>query len=402
MPILMLGEVVTELKLTSTDEVERALRFAKDTGSPLGQALVAQEIISPSVLKACVQAQWMLSDQLLTVDECQAVVALVQRRKWTFNDALLTLGFYCEDSKGIRLGELLKAAGLLAPELVDKALERATSACLPLGKVIVSFEFLEQATIDKVLEIQKRLRLGEIAMAEALQEAGKLRVSSQALSKTSRILTRLLIDAELVTVDDVQSYHTAAVTTGRGLADMLYLYSNLPAQKLFVLSSIARRIESGTLTYRDGMKLTMQQKLRCDNSVSPQTSVQDGSSTALYQPGKISFYVYLRMLDYLNADKAQELIAYMTSNRDVIERLLSTYEIEQKQKQLDGGPVVAERGSSWKAKIRFCIESDSLLHSCLLEAFPDDQEKFVKALELLQLVNSNCLTLEESLFWSHG
>ena len=276
----MLGEVVTELKLTSTDEVERALRFAKDTGSPLGQALVAQEIISPSVLKACVQAQWMLSDQLLTVDECQAVVALVQRRKWTFNDALLTLGFYCEDSKGIRLGELLKAAGLLAPELVDKALERATSACLPLGRAIVSFDFLEQATIDKVLEIQKRLRLGEIVLADALQEAGKLRVSSQALSKTSRILTRLLIDAELATVEDVQSYHTAAVTTGCGLADMLYLYSNLPAQKLFVLSSIARRIESGTLTYRDGMKLTMQQTLRCDKRVSPQAGSSSNASAS--------------------------------------------------------------------------------------------------------------------------
>ncbi len=404
MPILMLGEVVTELKLTSTDEVERALRFAKDTGSPLGQALVAQEIISPSVLKACVQAQWMLSDQLLTVDECQAVVALVQRRKWTFNDALLTLGFYCEDSKGIRLGELLKAAGLLAPELVDKALERATSACLPLGRAIVSFDFLEQATIDKVLEIQKRLRLGEIVLADALQEAGKLKVSSQALSKTSRILTRLLIDAELATVEDVQSYHTAAVTTGRGLADMLYLYSNLPAQKLFVLSSIARRIESGTLTYRDGMKLTMQQKLRCDKSVSPQagSSSNASASPSSAQPGKISLYVYLRMLDYLNADKAQELIAFMTANRDVIERLLSKHEIEQRERRLGGGPVVAEPGSSWKAKIRFCIESDSLLHSCLLEAFPDDHEKFVKALDLLQLVNSNCLTLEESLFWSHG
>lgn len=388
MPILMLGEVVTELKLTSTTEVERALRFAKETGSPLGQALVAQEIISPVVLKACVQAQWMLSDQLLTVDECQAVVALVQRRKWSFNDALLTLGFYCEDSKGIRLGELLKGAALLAPELVDKALERANSACLPLGKAIVSFDFLEQATVDKVLEIQKRLRQGEIVLADALQEASKLRVSSQALSKTSRILSRLLIDAELVNVEDVQTYHTAAVTSGRGLADMLYLYSNLPPQKLFVVSSIARRIESGALSYRDGMKLIMQHKLHCENSSSSQAS--------LSQAGKISFYVYLRMLDYLNADIAQELISYMSANREVVEGLLSEYE-----KTLDK-PLSAESLKSWKAKIRFCIESDSLLHSCLLQAFPDNREKYVKALELLQLVNSSCLTLEESLFWSHG
>lgn len=384
----MLGEVVTELKLTSVAEVERALRFAKETGSPLGQALVAQEIISPVVLKACVQAQWMLSDQLLTVDECQAVVALVQRRKWTFNDALLTLGFYCEDSKGIRLGELLKGAGLLSPELVDKALERANSACLPLGKAIVSFDFLEQATVDKVLEIQKRLRQGEIVLPDALQEAGKLRVSSQALSKTSRILSRLLIDSELVNVEDVQTYHTAAVTSGRGLADMLYLYSNLPPQKLFVVSSIARRIESGTLSYRDGMKLIMPQKLHCENSSSSQAS--------LFQAGKISLYVYLRMLDYLNADTAQELISYMSANREVVESLLSEHE-----KTLDK-PLSAEALKSWKAKIRFCFESDSLLYSVLLQAFPDNREKYVKALELLQLVNSNCLTLEESLFWSHG
>jgi len=388
MPILMLGEVVTELKLTSAAEVDRALRFARETGSPLGQALVAQEIISPVVLKACVQAQWMLSDQLLSVDECQAVVALVQRRKWSFSDALLTLGFYCADSKGIRLGELLKGAGLLSPELVDKALERANSACIPLGKATVSFDFLEQATVDKVLEIQKRLRQGDIGLADALQEAGKLRVSSQALSKTSRILSRLLIDAELVDVEDVQTYHTAAVTSGRGLADMLYLYSNLPPQKLFVVSSIARRIESGALSYRDGMKLIMPHKLHCENSSIAQAS--------LSRAGKISFYVYLRMLDYLNADTLQELIGYMSANREVVEGLLSEYE-----KTLDR-PVSAESLKSWKGKIRFCVESDSLLHSCLLEAFPDSREKYDKALELLQLVNSSCLTLEESLFWLHG
>jgi len=381
MPILMLGQVVTELKLTSEAEVDRALRFAKATGSPLGQALVAQEIISPVVLKACVQAQWMLRDQLLTVEECQAVVALVQRRKWTFNDALLTLGFYCEDSKGMRLGELLKASGLLSPELVDKALERAHSACLPLGKVIVSFDFLEQAIVDQVLDIQKRLRNAEIELADALHQAAQLRVSTQALSKASRILTRLLIDAELVTVEDVQTYHTAAVTTGRGLADLLYLYSNLQPQTLFVLSSIARRIEAGTITFRDGVKLTMQQRVL-------------GESASAVPQGKISFYVYLRMLDYLNADSAQELIAFITANRDLVEKLLA--------EKLDDGPVLLDATSSWKSKIRFCIESDGMLYELLQIAFPQDQQKFVKARELLQLVNSNCLTLDESLFWSHG
>ncbi len=86
----------------------------------------------------------------------------------------------------------------------------------------------------------------------------------------------------------------------------------------------------------------------------------------------------------------------MSANREVVESLLSEHE-----KSLDK-PLSAESLKSWKAKIRFCIESDSLLQSCLLQAFPDNREKYDKALELLQLVNSNCLTLEESLFWSHG
>jgi len=374
---LLLGKVVTELKLSSEEDVSRAMRFAQDTGSSLGQALVAQEIISPTVLKACIQAQWMLRDQVLSLEECRAAVALVQRRKWTFADALLTLGFCGDESKGIRLGELLKVTGLLAPELIDRALERATSSCLPLGKAIVSFDFLEQATIDKVLEIQGMIRSGEVTVEEGLQQAARLKVSSQALSKASRILTRLLIDAEFVSVEDVQGYHTAAVTTGRSLADLLSLYSTMDARQLFVLSSIARRIEAAKLTYKAGMHLARQFKL----------SYADESklSAVDYKDGTVSFYVYLRLLDYLNTAKTQELITYLSANQNVVEQLLETY---------GGGENV-----SWKVKVRLCIESDDILDACLLSAFPGDKHFVRKAHYMLHLVNANCLKLEESLVW---
>ncbi len=374
---LLLGQVVTELKLSSEEDVSRAMRFAKDTGSSLGQALVAQEIISPTVLKACIQAQWMLRDQVLSIEECRAAVALVQRRKWTFADALLTLGFSGDESKGIRLGELLRVTGLLAPDLIDRALERATSSCLPLGKAIVSFDFLEQATVDRVLEIQGMIRRGEVTVEEGLQQASRLKASSQALSKASRILTRLLIDAEFVSVEDVQGYHTAAVTTGRSLADLLSLYSTMDARQLFVLSSIARRVEAGKLTYKAGMHLARQFKL----------SYADESklSAVDYKDGTVSFYVYLRLIDYLNSAKTQELITYLSANQDVVEELLKSHTSGEKV--------------SWKVKVRLCIESDDILDACLQAAFPTDGEFVRKAHYMLHLVNADCLKLEESLVW---
>lgn len=382
---LLLGQVVTQLQLTSEEDVSRAMRFAKETGSSLGQALVAQEIISPTVLKACIQAQWMLRDQVLTIEECRAAVALVQRRKWTFADALLTLGFSTDDTRGIRLGELLRESGLLAPELIDRALERATSSCLPLGRAIVSFDFLEQDTVDRVLKIQGQIRQGELTVAEGLHLVAKLKVSSQALSKTSRILTRLLIDANFVTVEDVQSYHTAAVTTGRSLSDLLSLYSTMDSRQLFVLSSIARRIEAGTLTYKDGMHLAKQFNI----------SYADESklSAVDYKDGKVSFYVYLRLIDYLNATKTQALIEYLSANQNFVEELL--------QKHTTGYETGSPSANvSWKVKVRMCIESDDMLDDCLTKAFHQDAELVRKAHYMLHLVNANCLKLEESLVWN--
>jgi hypothetical protein len=387
---LLLGQVVKELKLTSEEELGRAMRFAQDTGSPLGQALIAQEILSPTMLKACVQAQWMMRDDLLSIDECREAVALVQRSKWSFADALTTLGFYGDDSKRMRLGELLKDAGLLAPELIEEALEKANSSGLPLGKAIVSFDFLEQSTVDKLLEIQQRMRSGKVAYSDGLKEAASLKVSSQALSKTSRILTRLLIDGNFVTVDEVQSYHTAAVTTGRSLVDLLSLYSNVDARQLFVLSSIARRIEAGGITYKDGMALT--EKFRSD------FAGIDCKPLESYENGKISLYMYLRLFDYLNAARVQKLIEYLSSNQSLVDKMLRQFLCSDSVTAADADKQIEK--ASAKVKIRMCIESDELLAESLQAAFPADEKNISRARYMLQLVNSNCLKLEESLVWA--
>lgn len=390
---LLLGQVVKELKLTSDEDLGRAVRFAQDTGSPLGQALIAQEILSPVMLKACVQAQWMMRDELLSIEECRAAVALVQRSKWSFADALTTLGYYGDDSKRIRLGELLKDAGLLAPELIEQALEKANSSGLPLGKAIVSFDFLEQITVDKLLEIQQRLRSGALAYDDGLKEAAALKVSSQALSKTSRILTRLLIDGNFVTIDEVQSYHTASVTTGRSLVDLLSLYSNVDKRHLFVLSSIARRIEAGGLTYKDGMTLT--EKFRADFSGSDCEPLQS------CETGKISLYMFLRLFDYLNAARVQKLIEHLSANQAMVDKMLRAYLESGSAVEISGLSVEKQmERASTKVKIRMCIESDELLTESLLDIFASDRETILRARYMQQLVNSNCLKLEESLVWA--
>lgn len=55
-------------------EIQRALKVVNETGLPVGKVLVMFERISSQTLKAILDAQWTLKDELLTVQQAQHVL----------------------------------------------------------------------------------------------------------------------------------------------------------------------------------------------------------------------------------------------------------------------------------------------------------------------------------------
>ena len=108
---LRLGNLLSQFGLLDEPEVEKALGVATETGLPVGKVLVMLERISNPTLKAVLEAQWMLKDDLLTLDQAVKAMDLVKRNGWNFSDALVAIDVDAYATKGARLGELLVAAG---------------------------------------------------------------------------------------------------------------------------------------------------------------------------------------------------------------------------------------------------------------------------------------------------
>ncbi len=108
---LRLGNLLSQFSLLEEKEIEKALGVARETGLPVGKVLVMLERISNPTLKAVLEAQWMLKDNLLTMDQAQKAMDLVKRNGWNFSDALVAIEIDAYATKGARLGELLVASG---------------------------------------------------------------------------------------------------------------------------------------------------------------------------------------------------------------------------------------------------------------------------------------------------
>ena len=60
----MLGELLTFFEVVHEKDVKRGLILSKHTGLPLGKCLVMLDVVTPEVVRAAVEAQSMLKDEL--------------------------------------------------------------------------------------------------------------------------------------------------------------------------------------------------------------------------------------------------------------------------------------------------------------------------------------------------
>lgn len=200
---ILLGQLIRDCKLVSEAGIKEAMTFATETNCRLGQALVARELISQSLLRACVQAQWMLADEILSFDDCRAAIGVVRRTNWPFSEALISLGIDIKSGKGLRIGELLADARVINETPLNEALAVAKRANLPVGRSLVTFGMVEPEIIDEVLKVQHQLRFKGASRDEALVHIRDVSSNAQALSRTSSTMTRLLLGGALMSPESI-------------------------------------------------------------------------------------------------------------------------------------------------------------------------------------------------------
>ena len=136
-----------------------AEHLAASTGMPLGKCFVLLDCISQIELQYVLEGQSLLRDGVVTMAHLVKAMETV-RKGWTLADGLTMLGLDAHSARRTRLGELLSDAGAISESRLNCALRIAEFSSLPLGKVLVSFDAIDELIIHLALKVQTAIRQG--------------------------------------------------------------------------------------------------------------------------------------------------------------------------------------------------------------------------------------------------
>lgn len=164
-----IGELLIHLGLLTEGDLMEASHVAVDLGLPLGRALVMSDYLTDAQLKAIIQAQSMLKDNVIDMQTVGNAMKLVGETECPFEEALAKCGYSPnEQATRNKLGDLLVEAAILTQQELSQALQQASEAGIPLGRLLAASRRLSPALLHACLNAQVLLRDGRITRAQAL------------------------------------------------------------------------------------------------------------------------------------------------------------------------------------------------------------------------------------------
>jgi hypothetical protein len=163
------GNLLTQLGLLSETDLSDAAQLAVELALPLGKVLVMSGFMSDAQLTAIVQAQSMLKDQLIDLEEVKKAIKIVQAQSVSWTEALRQAGWVQRDVlPANKLGELLVQSEIITQEELDESLRRADQSGLPLGRILALTKKINDSLLCSCLNAQILLRDSKISREQAV------------------------------------------------------------------------------------------------------------------------------------------------------------------------------------------------------------------------------------------
>ncbi|MBP7860567.1 hypothetical protein KA183_02705 [bacterium] len=372
-PDLRLGQLLIQFGIVTGEDISRGLRLSSGAGLPLGKALVLLDCISDLVLQDVVQAQSMLRDGLIDLDQANQAFEISSRMKISIEKAFIVLEIRLGGLDCTRLGNLLKASHKLKKDQLDLGLRIASNSGLPLGQVLVELNFISQDTLDVTLRLQRELREGEPISNRALKK--ELRKADITLPQLPTIDTQKVLLGQLL----VES----------GVVDSTALERALNAQQNNSLPLGQFLVETGVISDRI-LKLALNLQLLLFNKKTTRESACLTLKQALEQEVKhgdfnpsedsFSFGDFLTASNYLNIQREQEVVSRL--EQDAILRVRMQRMLQDKS------------AGNAQTLMKLVIKNKAVLRSLLIELMPEEREvldcAYILYLMILQKKMTSC------------
>jgi Tfp pilus assembly protein PilF len=234
-----LGELLLDAHLIDREQFGKAMQRSLATGLPLGRILVLNGAISEHILTEALEIQVRIRDGMM--ERMEAVTALraqigdfdseeLQRQTMPFKAALTE----APRRKGVRLGELLVMAGLMAETDVMSALEIGLLQEQLIGQVFIAQGFVTEELLEVALALQQKVDQSILQPLEAGQALAKISATGITVDEAidgfvapkeqvyePLTFDKMLVLARVISSEDIESALEQVLQSPQLLAQML-------------------------------------------------------------------------------------------------------------------------------------------------------------------------------------
>jgi tetratricopeptide (TPR) repeat protein len=154
-----IGDLAIELKLITSDNLQKALFIAGDTGLPLGRVLVLSGVLSENDMTNLIRCQSLLRENLVQFRQVFQAMSRVKNSKLLVDEALYDCGWDPSSQKALTpLGELLVASNVITEQQLQAYLRQQSKTKLPLGRMLLSAGVITDQFLNAALNLQILVR----------------------------------------------------------------------------------------------------------------------------------------------------------------------------------------------------------------------------------------------------
>ncbi len=164
-----LGELFVLSGLVTDSDLMGALEIGLTREMPIGQVLVDSGYVSREVLNTALKFQEMVINGTLNALQASEALRQVATRNISMAQSVAELGLLkSEQNETIRLGELLKAAGIVTEDDIKNAIDLSARNSALIGKILLVTGLINEQTLHASLRAQFLVREGFLRMEQAI------------------------------------------------------------------------------------------------------------------------------------------------------------------------------------------------------------------------------------------
>jgi hypothetical protein len=223
-----IGELLVEAEAVTWDQLDEALNTSTETGLPVGRVLVFRKYLSSEVLLACLTAQKLIREGVISREQAIQGLRAVRLRQVGFEESLAASGIYRRPARrSTPIGYLLVQAGLMDQTQLMTCMEMSLTTEKPIGDVFVEQGLVPRAVMEASVQIQEMVdnsTLSPELAAQAIRQAftgecSVARAIALACLPRFQVKERALIQ-ELLTLAGFCDARDMKPLTGAGFAEI--------------------------------------------------------------------------------------------------------------------------------------------------------------------------------------